>query len=272
LAVDGERPICGGAVRVLLDPAAVRRREAYATAAALRRRRQGGVTLTTVRGGKDRDVAVECLTEQAIPPGLGFLGSDAIHSILEREQNRLFPAESTPEDERLEVLVEPVIPPPVLLIFGGGHVGQAVAAQAALIGFEIVVIDDRPEFTRPDLFPDGATLRCADIAEGMAGLPLGADTYILIVTRGHKHDADALAACIHKPAAYIGMIGSRRKVAMMRKDFIESGRTTCEEFDRIYAPIGLDIGAVAVPEIAASIVAQLVAVRRQGTLPRILTE
>ena len=87
----------------------------------------------------------------------------------------------------------------------------------------------------------------------------------MVVTRGHKHDAEALEACIHRPAAYIGMIGSKRKVALMRKDFIETGLATEAEFNRVFAPIGLDIGAVTVPEIAASVTAQLIAVRRKGS-------
>ena len=87
----------------------------------------------------------------------------------------------------------------------------------------------------------------------------------MIVTRGHQHDAEALRACIREPAAYIGMIGSRRKVALMREEFRASGWATEEEWDRVFAPIGMDIGAETVPEIATSIVAQLVAVRRRGS-------
>ncbi len=267
-AIGDDHPICGGTVRVLMDPTAAGHREAYATASAIRRDRQRGVLLTTVRGQKEWNIAAQCLAGQAIPSGLGFPGTEAVRSALEREQPGLFVSESTPEGLRLEVLVEPVIPEPVLLIVGGGHVGQAVAAQASLVGFDIVVIDDRAEFTRPEQFPDGATMRCGKIAEEVAGFPFGGDTYVVIVTRGHKHDADALAACLHESAAYIGMIGSKRKVAMTRKDFVESGRATSEEFDRVYAPIGLDIGSVTVPEIAASIVAQLIAVRRNRTSPR----
>ncbi|KKL28293.1 hypothetical protein LCGC14_2376600, partial [marine sediment metagenome] len=121
------------------------------------------------------------------------------------------------------------------------------------MGFDVTVLDDRPEFTRPELFPHGATMRCGNIGEEVAGFPHGGDTYIVIVTRSHKHDADALAACLHEPVACIGMIGSGRKVAMVREDFVESGRATPAEFDRVYAPIGLDIGSVTVPEIAAGI-------------------
>lgn len=145
-AVGDDHPICGGTVRVLMDPTAVRHREVYATAFAIRRDRQRGVLLTTIRGRNEWDVAVEFLDKQAISPGLGFPGTEAISAALEREEPSLFVSESTPDGQRLEVLVEPVIPRPVLLIVGGGHVGQAVATHASLVGFDIVVIDDRPGY------------------------------------------------------------------------------------------------------------------------------
>jgi xanthine dehydrogenase accessory factor len=171
-----------------------------------------------------------------------------------------------------EVLVEPVIPKPLLLIAGGGHVGQALAVHADLVGFDVTVIDDRPEFTDPALFPEGARTCCGDIPKQIAVLSTTADTYIVIVTRGHKLDAGTLEACIHAPVAYIGMIGSRRKVSLLRENFIQSGLATEEEFDRVFAPIGLDIGAVTVPEIAASITAELIAVRRKGIAHRTSNE
>ena len=268
-AVIGTNPICGGVMRVLIDPTAARHRTAYEAATESRQLRRRGLLVTVIRGQNEWDVAVKFLAEQAIRPGLGFPGAQAVRSVLKQEQSRLFLPESTSEDQPLEVLVEPLIPKPVLLVLGGGHVGQAVARQAGLVGFEIVVIDDRPEFADPALFPQGVTTRCGAIVEEVARFPFSRDTYVVIVTRGHNHDADALAACLDKPAAYVGMIGSRRKTAMMRKDFIESGRATAARFDRVYAPIGLDLGSVTVPEIATSIVAQLIAVRRKGNAPRI---
>jgi len=173
-----------------------------------------------------------------------------------------------------------VIPKPLLLIAGGGHVSQALAIHADLVGFDVTVVDDRPEFTDPSLFPEGTTTRCGDIPkqitalateeQGQDALATAAGTYIVIVTRGHKLDAATLEACIHVPVAYIGMIGSRRKVSLLRENFIQSGLATGEEFDRIFAPVGLDIGAVTVPEIAASITAELIAVRRTGAAYRVL--
>jgi len=162
------------------------------------------------------------------------------------------------------VLVEPVIPEPLLVIAGGGHIGQALAHQASLVGFDVTVVDDRAEFTDPALYPDGTRAVCDDIPSRIAELSVGSDTFVVVVTRGHKLDAETLEACIHAPAAYVGMIGSRRKVSLLRENFIGTGLASEEEFDRVFTPIGLDIGAVTVPEIAASIVAELIAVRRKG--------
>lgn len=259
------KPICGGRMRILIDPTAPKHGAVYQAASNLIERRERGVLLTTLRGLKECQVAVQLLDENSITPEVGFPGAERIRSALQRQEALL--STSSPgqgDPEQLAVLVEPLIPKPLLLIFGGGHIGQALAAQASLVGFETAVIDDRPEFARPELFPEGTAVCCGGISEALSTFALRADTYVVSVTRGHEQDAKVLAACIRQPLAYLGMIGSRRKVAMLRREFIESGRATAEEFDRVAAPIGLDIGAVTVPEIAASIVAQLIAVRRKG--------
>lgn len=263
-ATSDDAPICGGAMRILIGPTAAEDRPAYARAADALQKRERGVLLTTIRTPSETEVTAQWFSEEAIPPDIAFPGSEAIRSCLAHETPQLFIEDSEKLAVRLEVFVEPVIARPLLLIVGGGHIGQALAVQATLIGFDVVVMDDRPEFTNPALFPDGVKTLCGDIAKEMANFPIAEDTYIVIVTRGHKDDADALKACIHRPAAYIGMIGSRRKVALIRKDFVETGVATEEEFNRVFAPIGLDIGSVTVPEIATSIAAQLIAVRRKG--------
>jgi xanthine dehydrogenase accessory factor len=264
-AVDGQEPICGGRMRVLISPTTTLHHAAYAAAATARERREPGVLLTTVHGLDDLHVAVQFLPERVIPSEVPFPGFEAIRSALNSEKPNRFVVEPDPTHQRIEVLVEPLIPTPRLLIVGGGHVGQGVAVQASLVGFEVVVLDDRPEFTAPELFPKGVTTRCGGIGQEVAAFPFGSDTYVVIVTRGHQHDAEALKGCLGRPTAYLGMIGSRRKVAMLRKELLQSGQTTVAAFDQVYAPIGLDIGSVTVPEIACSIVAQLIAVRRTGS-------
>ena len=154
----------------------------------------------------------------------------------------------------------------VLLHAGAGHVGQALAVQAVLIGFAVTVLDDRPAFCTRARFPQPVTLLCQDMSGLLSQCPIGPDTYIVILTRGHQFDAAVLEACIQEPAAYIGMIGSHRKIEVMRRDFVASGLATAAKFDRVCAPIGLDIGSVTAAEIATSIAAQLIAVRRKGAL------
>lgn len=262
----GVRPICGGTMRVLVDPAAADHREAYAAAAGAANRRQRGVLLTAVETSPAIRVSAEFVAEDRIGHVAGFPGAEALRAVLQKDQAALFFEEAAAR--RREILVEPLVPKPLLLIAGAGHVGRAVAWQADLVGFEVVVLDDRSEFLCLDRFPEGTVFRAGPMDESIRSFPPADDTYIVIVTRGHAMDAQVLAACLDRPAAYVGMIGSRRKVAQMRRDFIESGRATASAFDRVHAPIGLDIGAATVPEIAASIVAQLIAVRRGGRAAR----
>jgi xanthine dehydrogenase accessory factor len=266
-ASDGP-PICGGSMRLLIDPGVAEHRGAYAAAADARLHRQRGVLVTTVRATVPPQVGVQWLSSNEVPADAAFPGPQTIGSVLLQETPQYFVEDQPQVGTAVEALVEPVVPSPQLFIVGGGHIGQALAIQAALVGFQLVIIEDRREFARPDLFPLGTTIRCGEIVSVLNGMTIDRDTYIVLVTRGHEHDADALAVCIRKPAAYIGMIGSRRKVAMMREAFVGSGRASEEEFDRVHAPIGLDIGARTVPEIATSIVAELVAVRRTGGSPR----
>ena len=260
----GDVPICGGSMRILVDPTAAKDRASYAGMAEAVRSRQRGVMLTTVRTEAQTEVRAQWFAQEAIPSDAAFPGAEKIRSCMANETPQLFVNPDGGASPTLQVFVEPVIPKPLLLIAGGGHIGQALALQASLVGFDITVIDDRAEFTDPALYPEGTITHCCDIPKKIAALSAGDDTYVVLVTRGHKLDAETLEACIHAPIAYVGMIGSKRKVALIRKNFTESGIATAEQFDRVFTPIGLDIGAVTVPEIAASITAELIAVRRQG--------
>ncbi len=269
-----DTPICGGMMRVLIDPTAADDRATYAGAAEAVRKRRRGLILTTVRTVERTEVTSQWLATEAVPSDIAFPGADDIRSCIARETPQLFSEPGGGANPTLEVLVEPVIPKPLLVIAGGGHIGQSLAIQASLVGFDVTVVDDRAEFTDPSLFPKGTTTCCENIPRKIADLAVGSDTYIVLVTRGHKLDAETLEACIHAPVAYAGMIGSSRKVSLIRKNFVESGLAIEEEFDRVFTPIGLDIGAVTVPEIAASITAELIAVRRKGIVhkPSIATE
>jgi xanthine dehydrogenase accessory factor len=160
--------------------------------------------------------------------------------------------------------VEPLFPLPRLVIAGAGHIGAAVAHLGSRLEFEVTVIDDRSEFAHADNLPDADHIVVGDIADALRAQRPGPDTYVVIVTRGHRNDAEALRACIASEAAYVGMIGSRNKVALMRDQFIRHGWATPELWDRLHTPIGLEIRSQTVEEIAVSIAAQLVLERSRA--------
>jgi xanthine/CO dehydrogenase XdhC/CoxF family maturation factor/CTP:molybdopterin cytidylyltransferase MocA len=161
------------------------------------------------------------------------------------------------------LFLEPILPVPMLIIAGAGHVGQAVARLGSLLDFEITVVDDRPEYCNRERIPKADHYIVGDIGKAIQNISKTPDTYIVIVTRDHRNDADALKECITSEAAYIGMMGSKRKVRLIREKFLEEGLAVPSQFDRIHAPIGLEIGSQTVHEIAVSICAQLIMVRRQ---------
>ena len=166
----------------------------------------------------------------------------------------------------LEIFVEPLLPQPMLYIFGGGHVSLAVARVASSAGFGIGVIDDRTAFANPERFPMATEVHTT-YEEAFEKLKPNASSYLLIVTRGHKDDMRVLAWAVRTPARYIGMIGSKRKVISVYKALERDGYSP-EEFGHVNAPVGLDIGALSPEEIAVSITAELIAVRRNaGNLP-----
>jgi xanthine dehydrogenase accessory factor len=162
----------------------------------------------------------------------------------------------------------PLQPAPTLVIAGAGHVGTALAAVAHQLELGVIVIDDRPDFATAERFPH-ASLRIGPVEEELAKLQLTMQTYVVIVTRGHRRDTQALAAVVKSQAAYIGLIGSRRKIVTIFAELREQG-VTPEQISKVHAPIGLTIGAVTPGEIAISIAAELIAVRR-GALDQPVT-
>lgn len=165
--------------------------------------------------------------------------------------------------EPRHVLLETLNAPPTLYLFGGGHVSLAVARVARLAGFRIVVVDDRPAFANPERFPEADRTLVLPMETAFQHLAIDAACYIVAVTRGHQHDEPVIEQAVRTSAAYIGMLGSRRKIALMWKRLKERG-VMDEALARVHAPIGLPIGADTPGEIAVSIVAQLVEARRSG--------
>jgi xanthine dehydrogenase accessory factor len=163
---------------------------------------------------------------------------------------------------QMEVFIEPIEPSPAVYIFGAGHVGQFVARVAHDAGFRVHVVDDREKFANRERFPDAAEIVVEDIPTWLASAALPSSAYAVIVTRGHRHDLDALRALAPRKLRYLGLIGSRAKVKRIYDVLVEDGTVGVEHLENVHAPIGLDIGAVTPQEIAVAIVAQLIAVRR----------
>jgi len=166
----------------------------------------------------------------------------------------------------LQIFVEPIIPSPLLYIFGAGHVGINIYNVALIAGFDIVVVDDREAFANRERFPGALNIHNGDMDQVMSQLTPPAESYIAIVTRGHRHDLRVLRWAVETEACYIGMIGSERKVRTVFEQ-LENEGVLHESFDRVYAPIGLQIGAVTPEEIAISVVAELIALRRHCKVP-----
>jgi xanthine dehydrogenase accessory factor len=162
----------------------------------------------------------------------------------------------------LEIFVEPILPQPVLYVFGGGHVSSAVARAASAVGFGIAIADDREAFANSERFPMAGELYTT-YEDAFEKIKPNASSYLLIVTRGHKDDMRVLAWAVRTDARYIGMIGSKRKVLSVYKALEREGYLP-REFERVHAPVGLDIGALSPEEIAVSIAAELIAVRRNA--------
>jgi len=268
---DGDGAICGGEARVLVDA------DPSAHLACLEEmedslsKREEGFLLTGVsqkhdQGRTIRRYWINNARPDAFPAGMDPAFKQVVASHLNQAVRYGFTGidlSSIPGHQVKMAFLEHFKPMPRLVIAGGGHIGKALAHIASLLEFEITVIDDRPEFASKEHVPDADHLIVKDIGEVLQELAPGPDTYIVIVTRGHTHDGEALRACIGSKAAFIGMIGSTHKVGLMKEQFLNEGWATPEQWSSIHTPIGLPIGSKTIQEIAISIAAQLVEIRNR---------
>ena len=211
-----------------------------------------GRTVGTIGGG--------CYENEAIGKARTALG-DGRSTILHFELNDDFAQENGLIcGGRMDVHVDPLLPDPPLFIVGAGHVGFQLARIAADAGFRLTVVDDREKFANAERFP-GANLIVEPIPEWLHRADIPASSFVVVLTRGHQHDLDAMRALAARDLRYLGLIGSRAKVARIYTALLSEGLPS-ECLTRIHAPIGFDIGAVTPAEIAISILAELIAVRR----------
>jgi len=163
----------------------------------------------------------------------------------------------------LDVFIEPVLPQAQLYIFGAGHVSLNLYKIARNSGFDVTVIDDRETYASRERFPEAKEIIAADFDQAMARLTPNENSYIVIVTRGHRDDMRVLRWAVQTQAKYIGMIGSKRKTITIFRELTKEG-IPAHLFDRVHAPVGLDIGAITPEEIAVAITAELIATRRHA--------
>ena len=162
---------------------------------------------------------------------------------------------------QLQVLVECVTPQPAAMVFGGGHISKSLAKVLDLAGFRVSVIDNREAYANAERFPEAADVYAEEYEDAFPKLSVNESSYIVIVTRGHRDDMRVLRWALTTRARYISMIGSRRKTIAVVKELEKEGIPR-SDFDRVYAPMGLEIGAVSPEEIAISVGAEMIAMRR----------
>ena len=268
---DMEAAICGGGMSILVDGAPQKHIEVFESLRNSAKNRIPGVLVTFCGSVSSKCDGITRIwaTSETIPNFTRELPEEILSAVNEMLEN------STPDEFREIVLkdstassvkmafLESIVPPSQLIMAGAGHVGKALSHLAKLLDFEVIVWDDRPEFASKVNLPDADKILTGSIEESLEKIPLSRDSFIVIATRGHKNDADVLRKFIGSNAGYVGMIGSRRKIALVRESFLKNGWATVEEWDKIHSPVGLEIGSKTIEEIAVSIAAQLIQVRNQ---------
>jgi xanthine dehydrogenase accessory factor len=261
---DFQGAICGGEVKVIIDAHPARHKETFGSMARSLSRQRNGLLVTEVqpsKGGVPQIRRYWLESEDKWP--------DTLHKKLTSEGmslEQLFqikqPLLLGNDDSFL--FFEPHFPLPELIIVGAGHIGQALAHQGILLDFQVTVMDNRPDQITKEKFPGIHRSFSGSFEDAFQQVNITDNSYVVIATQGHVDDMVALKCCIHQDPAYLGLIGSRRKIKQVHDHFIHEGICSKEQFDRIHAPIGMDIHSKTVQEIAISIAAQLVKVRHEN--------
>ena len=259
--------ICGGTAEILVEPAPRSRRVSLAACARALERQVNAGAAVLISSSNPKSTGVRVVVAAGEEPVWdGDAGSAAPYLLQHATAAAAGEMESPAyvEFPGGAAYVEPLLRSPALVVVGAGHVGTALSRLCSRLDFHVIVIDDRPSFADPDRLPWAQQVLLGDIPAVVRSLTLAPDASVVIVTRGHRHDGAALRECLGRPLAYLGMIGSRRKIKLIYDELIEEGAAE-SEIAAIHAPLGLDIGSQSVEEIAVSIAAELIMVRRGGT-------
>ena len=269
--------ICGGTVNILLEPVGQESRQLYEELQQIRDNGDDCIVATHVTNSGE--IRLKSLVKgdsigRNNPVG-DYLGTTRTSTnslnppeeLLHSMQKALHRAETQtivlPDGQ---LILEPVFGRPHLLLFGGGHVSRYLSRTASMAGFRVTVVDDRPQYANPERFPEADATLVVEFYEALSQIEIKQSTYVVIVTRGHRSDEDILEQVIRTPAKYIGMIGSARKVLTTYEHLVERG-VTRDDLTRVHAPMGLEIGAATAEEIAVSVVAEMIQVRRSAHPP-----
>lgn len=268
---DIEASICGGGMSILVDAAPEKHIEIFELINDSEEKRVHGVLATLCGSGSSvcTEIARFWITGENLKnssdqiPAEVFKAATEMLSSRNPDEFREIVIRGLKEGEEKLAFLESVVPQPQLIIAGAGHVGKALSHLGKLLDFEVTVWDDRPEFANKINLPDADKILAGSLDESLGNVIAERNTFMVIVTRGHKKDADVLRKFIGSDAGFIGMIGSRKKIVLVRESFLKNGWATAEQWAKIHTPIGLEIGSKTVQEIAVSIAAQLIQVRNQ---------
>ena len=214
-------------------------------------------SLDSSNGNIDKKILV---TKSNIDTQLDLTDSDLKSNILNSFQSGI-PLHF--KSNHKDILIEPFFPKPRLVVLGGGHIAKPLTEFGHKVGFSVVVVDDRPTFANPSRFPDADEVLCEDFTKAFESLNLRSSDFVVIVTRGHRYDGVCLRNSLQFNPAYIGMIGSKRRVKAMMEELVVEGYDQYR-LSKVCSPIGLSIGAVTPEEIAIAIIAQVISYRRAG--------
>ena len=261
-----EGPICGGQMEILIDATPSFNLQAFKELVdSVKNGRRGWlVTILTPEQGEKVHISRRWISGEAgFQPSVGAIDQSLLNVAGQSTEKYLNFSGTEEDNTRSRSLAEFISPPPHLLIAGAGHIGKALTHLGNWLGFEVTVWDERTGLADMALLPGASRVLSGSFREVLDNIRIDRDTYMVIVTRGHASDTEVLKEVIRSEAAYIGMIGSRRKIAQMRSYFLENCWATDEDWSRVHAPVGIDIGSETVNEIAISIAAELIMVRNR---------
>lgn len=214
-------------------------------------------TLSTKGKGKTVDFAREVLKEEELQKQV----NSPFLKVLKNGKPNLIGRETAKETETY-TLAEPFYPKERLIVLGGGHIALPLVEIASKVGFQVTVVDDRPSFSNNSRFPAAEKVLCESFQTCFQSIKITRNDYIVIITRGHRHDAECLRQILKEPETiYVGMIGSKRRVGVVKQELVSAGFDK-ERLDRVCTPIGLSIGSTTPEEISISIIAQLIQRKR----------